>query len=117
MKIYSSKKISSKKHLLFLIACCYFSSTFGQLKINSSNNVGIGGEPEARFHIHSGDFRLGHPGIFNIDASGEIGGRFKILDNGNVGIGNTSTYYKLNVAGDILANGGLVTNFRKCRLA
>jgi hypothetical protein len=41
--------------------------------------------PEARLHILDGGFRHGGAGEINIDAPGIMGGRFKILDNGNIG--------------------------------
>ena len=33
---------------------------------------------------------MGSYGSFNVDAANVVGGRFWILDNGNVGIGNTN---------------------------
>ncbi|NBW38903.1 MAG: hypothetical protein EBR30_28590 [Cytophagia bacterium] len=65
-------------------------------------NLGIGtSSPAARFHILDGGFRHGGTGEINIDAPGIIGGRFKILDNGNVGIGTNNPTQKLTVNGTV----------------
>jgi hypothetical protein len=69
---------------------------------NSNGNVGIGEtNPVARLHLN-GSFRQGGIGDFNIDAPGVIGGRLKVLENGNIGIGTTDPgTYKLAVEGKI----------------
>jgi hypothetical protein len=68
-----------------------------------SGHVGIGtSAPQARLHIIDGGLRHGGTGEISIDAPGVVGGRFKIGDNGNVGIGVTNPLHKL----DIVVNGG-----------
>ena len=76
----------------------------GSLNVMTLNGdkVGIGtNSPNAKLHIVDGGFRHGGTGEINIDAPGIIGGRFKILDNGNVGIGTANPNQKLTVNGTI----------------
>ena len=47
---------------------------------------------------------MGGAGLFYVDAPGVVGGRFTILDNGYVGIGNSNPSCKLAVEGTILAS-------------
>jgi len=66
---------------------------------NTNAKVGIGVDvPGARLHVVNGGFRHGGTGEINIDAPSLLGGRFKILDNGNVGIGVPNPLYKLDIA-------------------
>jgi len=58
----------------------------------------ISAEGTVRFEIGPGEkFSLGGNGDFEIDAFGVIGGRFVVLNNGNVGIGNAAPSSKLQV--------------------
>lgn len=47
---------------------------------------------------------FGGNGAFRVDASGTPGGRFTVLENGNVGIGTNSPQYRLDVAGQMRLN-------------
>jgi len=74
---------------------------------NSDGYFGIGvEEPTSRLHVLDGGIRHGGTGEINIDANGLIGGRFKILDNGNIGVGTDTPNSKL----DIFGNSGNTTN-------
>ena len=69
--------------------------------------VGVGtSAPAARLHIADGGLRHGGTGEISIDAIGIIGGRFKILDNGKVGIGTPSPEQKLDVRGNLVLESG-----------
>ena len=46
---------------------------------------------------------MGGAGLFYVDGPGVVGGRFTILDNGNVGIGNSNPSSKLTVEGTLAA--------------
>ncbi len=48
---------------------------------------------------------IGGNGDFQVDANGLAGGRFAIRENGNVGIGNPYPFEKLDVFGNIRADG------------
>jgi hypothetical protein len=50
---------------------------------------------------NAGGFDQSSVGAFLIDAPFLPGGRFAVLENGNVGIGNPSPLYKLDVGGDV----------------
>ena len=43
-------------------------------------------------------------GLFYVDGPGVVGGRFTILDNGNVGIGKSNPTSKLYVEGTLAAS-------------
>jgi len=47
---------------------------------------------------------MGGAGLFYVDAPWVVGGRFTILDNGNVGIGKTNPTSKLYVEGTLAAS-------------
>ena len=64
----------------------YKLSVNGSLRLNT-NTSGVTG------------FSMGGQSKFYIDGPGVIGGRFTILDNGNVGIGNSNPSNKLDVNG------------------
>jgi hypothetical protein len=67
--------------------------------VSTTADVGIGiNNPTAKFHIANGGFRHGGTGEINIDAPNIIGGRFKITDNGFIGIGNATPQFKLDIA-------------------
>ncbi|MEZ4953982.1 MAG: tail fiber domain-containing protein [Saprospiraceae bacterium] len=65
---------------------------------NNTGNVGVGIEnPDAKLHISTigltdtdNALRIGGNGKFSIDATGVVGGRMTVLQNGNVGVGTTS---------------------------
>ena len=73
-------------------------------------------------------FSMGGSGQFYVDAPGVVGGRFTILDNGNVGIGKTNPNCKLEVdvtllTSTIITSGGadfgqgyLPGAYFKCRM-
>jgi hypothetical protein len=81
----------------------------------ASTNVGIGlTNPSFKLHIvdtSNAGLRVqtntvggvvgsfGGNGAFNIDATGIVGGRFAVLENGNVGIGANNPAQKLTVSG------------------
>jgi hypothetical protein len=70
---------------------------FGKLSISSGNSNGI------RIDTNGGGYsalNIGGTGSLTVDAPGITGGRFQITDSGNVGIGNPSPSYKLQVNGD-----------------
>ena len=71
------------------------------LYVDSGGNVGIGTtSPGAGLVIdRSNGFRQSAQGDFNVDASGIIGGRFKVQTDGNVGIGTNVPGSKLEVSG------------------
>ncbi|MGZ4807704.1 MAG: hypothetical protein ACXV7D_00105 [Thermoanaerobaculia bacterium] len=49
---------------------------------------------------------FGGNGSFDVDANGVIAGRFTVLENGNVGIGNPSPFQKLSVTGTVESTSG-----------
>ncbi len=51
---------------------------------------------------------LGGYGKVEIDAPGIVGGRFSILENGNVGIGVSNPAEKLEIAGNVKINNGYI---------
>lgn len=55
---------------------------------------------------------LGGFGKMSVDAPGVLGGRFTILDNGNVGIGTNAPTHKLNVVGSARIEGGGNLSFK-----
>lgn len=91
-----------------------------------SGNVGIGTtSPNSKFElIDSGNTGLrvqtntaggtvasfGGFGAFRVDAPGIVGGRFTMLENGNVGIGNNNPTEKLSVAGNGAFTGSVTAN-------
>lgn len=99
-----------------------------------SGNVGIGTtSPNSKFElIDSGNTGLrvqtntaggtvasfGGFGAFRVDAPGIVGGRFTMLENGNVGIGNNNPTEKLSVAGNGIFSGnvGIGTNAPAAKL-
>ena len=82
------------------------------LVLGNGVNVGIGtSSPIAKLHVNGAlrlenGFSHGGTGEINVDAFGVPGGRLKILDNGNVGIGQPSPDQKLTVAGSIKSTSG-----------
>ncbi len=103
----------------------------GRLKVLENGNVGIGiatpdfkltiaDELNTGLRVATGGLggtvaSFGGNGAFNVDAPGVVGGRFKILENGNTGIGmaeGSNVNNKLDVVGTIgvwaLASGGSV---------
>ena len=49
-------------------------------------------------------FSMGGAGLFYVDGPGVVGGRFTILDNGNVGIGKSNPTTKLYVEGNLTSS-------------
>lgn len=77
-----------------------------RFSIDATGNASFSGG--IRAEVGTGNkFSLGGNGNFEIDAPGILGGRFTILDNGNVGIGINMPTEKLHVAGNILCNSNL----------
>ncbi len=71
------------------------SPTF-RLDVFDQTNSGL----RVRTNISGGTVAsFGGTGAFNIDASGTTGGRFTVLENGNVGIGANNPAQKLTVSG------------------
>ena len=86
----------------------------------SGGNVGIGmTNPTNALHLANNKtlrieggtglnaLSIGGSGIIYIDAPGVIGGRFTILENGNIGIGSTTPGNKLVLSGDYTYLDGL----------
>jgi hypothetical protein len=83
-------------------------SLTGNRTVNQgANNLTFSGSGTFRINGSSAaqSFSMGGAGIFGIDASGIVNGRFSVLENGNVGIGVASPSQKLDVDGGILARG------------
>lgn len=70
------------------------------LTVDSLGNLSTGGSLTS-----GGGLELAGLAPLNVDASGALGGRFTILSNGNVGIGNPNPALTLDVAGPIHASG------------
>ncbi len=66
---------------------------WGKLQINTPT------EDDAALRLESGRFSMGGNARFEIDANGVVGGRFKVAENGNVGIGTANPNANLDVSG------------------
>ena len=77
------------------------SPTYGKLSVSSGNFDGVRIDTNSTYNAIS----IGGTGKFTIDAPGIAGGRFIVLDNGNVGIGTTGPDTNLDVIGDSLTVG------------
>lgn len=80
-----------------------------------SGNLGVGtSSPNFKFEVIDGSntglrvqtnatggtvASFGGTGAFRVDASGVIGGRFSILENGNIGLGTNNPLFNLHVVG------------------
>lgn len=103
--------------LLLTIALFCTSTLSAQWSQNSASiwntnlnlNLGIGtNTPSKKLHVNGGfrvekEVSVGGGNIFEVDATGVAGGRFKIAANGNVGIGTANPTAKLQVQGTIVA--------------
>ena len=84
--------------------------------LNSNGNIGIGTmNPNSKLHVDGGMrvenyCKIGGSGVFEVDAVGITGGRFKIDAGGNVGIGTNSPDTKLTVNGAIKAAQTLIVD-------
>jgi len=67
-----------------------------KLQVNDSSNLGL----RVQSGVSGGTLAsFGDKGSFQIDANGSAGGRFTVLENGNVGIGAFNPGQKLTVSG------------------
>lgn len=92
---------------------------YGNIILNSQigdGNFGIGpGNPDSKLRVNGGarieDYlKMGGSGVFEVDAVGITGGRFKIDAAGNVGIGTNSPDTKFTVNGAIKATQTLIVD-------
>ena len=104
---------------------------FSRMFLTSDGKLGIGvfGTPLARLHVEEGGNKglrvannlpggtvasFGAFGTFDIDAHGLAGGRFSVLENGNVGIGTGGPTQKLEVIGNARVSGDVIGGTRLC---
>jgi len=76
-----------------------------------NNSVGIGISPAVPLHVNGAirgekGLSLSSVGRFDVDAPFKPGGRFTVLDNGNVGIGVSTPLVALHVAGTLRSESG-----------
>jgi hypothetical protein len=77
-----------------------------------NNSVGIDTSPSFPLHVNGrirgeAGMALSSTGTFDVDAPFINGGRFRVQQNGNVGINNTNPVTTLDVVGNINASGAL----------
>ncbi|MDX2196556.1 MAG: tail fiber domain-containing protein [Cytophagales bacterium] len=96
---------------LFIILCMYTTSlhTYSQIRVLSNGNMGVGTtNPGAKTEIWGttgqlglrlsyGNFSMGGNAEFKMDFPGLVGGKFSILNNGNVGICTASPQTPLHI--------------------
>ncbi len=81
----------------------FYTNNVARMSITNAGNVGIGtGAPTKKLHISGGlrvenEVSIGGGNLFEIDAPGIAGGRFKVSTNGNVGIGTNAPTAKFEV--------------------
>lgn len=101
-----------------------------RLRIDMNGNVGVANSaPAHALHLANGKtlrleggaqgdttsyFSFGGNGAFGIDAFGVANGRFVVLDNGNVGVGEPNPTSRLHVGGDITVTGDVVLAGADC---
>ena len=76
----------------------------GNVNIPNGKNITVSGNAYI-----VGSLQQGGNGTFSIDSPGLVGGRFRVLENGNVGIGSSNPQSKLEVNGTMTATEVQVT--------
>jgi hypothetical protein len=123
---FNNPELSGKGYIM-ANRLAFSTSNLNRMEITQGGDVGIGiSTPLSKLHINSGAsnalridsetgtkaMSIGGFGEIEIDSPGVVGGRLKILENGNIGIGNTAPAARLDVISNYEITGNFVSTRR-----